>query len=174
MHGLQVMNLVVIKDLLTGQIHMVGMCVHTPPEGYRLEQRQVLSYLQEYDCFEDKWITQKILDEKIPPFSIMYRGDGEIIDQDIVDVVIPLGISDSEKLNLDPEIVTVVIGKNNTVRWINQDDFPSTLYSDEPAWTTGIIEPGRNATTTFNEPGVYEYHGYNQSWKAGKIVVLEE
>jgi len=168
------MNLVVIKDLLTGQIHMVGTCFSGSSEGYRLEQRQVLPYLQEFDCFEDDWLTQKMLDEQFPPFSIMYRGHDEIFDQDkIAKVIIPSGISDSEKMDLDPSIVTVVIGHNNTVRWINQDTTP-TLYSDEPKWTTGIIEPGDTATLTFNEPGVYEYHGYNHSWKTGMIGVLEK
>ena len=36
--------------------------------------------------------------------------------------VIPIGISDSEKIDLNPSIVTVVIGENNTVRWTNQDN----------------------------------------------------
>ncbi|QMU55177.1 MAG: hypothetical protein GKS07_09970 [Nitrosopumilus sp.] len=168
------MNMVVIKDLITGQINMFGMCIHTSPEGYRIEQRQMIQYLQEYNCFEDKQITQKILDEEIYPFAIMNREHDEIIDQDIVQVVIPSGISDSEKLDLDPAVITVMIGKNNTIRWTNQDDSPSTLYSEEPKWTTGIIKPGRNATIIFNEPGVYEYHGYYHSWKKGTIVVLEE
>ena len=169
------MHLVVIKDLITDQISMIGSCFSGSSEGYRLEQRQILLYLQEYDCFEDKWLTQKILDEKFPPFSIMYRGNDEIFDQDkIVNVIIPSGISDSEKMDLDPSIVTIVIGHNNTVRWINQDASTSTLYSEEPKWTTGIIEPGETATLTFNEPGVYEYNEYNHPWKTGIIVVLEE
>ncbi|QMU55213.1 MAG: hypothetical protein GKS07_10160 [Nitrosopumilus sp.] len=170
------MNLVVIKDLLTGQIHMIGMCVHTPPEGYRIEQRQVLPYLQEYDCFEDKWITQKILDEKHPPFSIVHQTDDGIFEKGkVVDIVIPFGSSDSKsRINVEPSVVTTVIGKNNTVRWINHDDSPSTLYSEEPRWTTGIIQSGRNAVITFNDPGIYEYHGHHHAWKSGKIVVLEK
>ena len=169
------MNLVVIRDLITGQTHMIGMCLPGNSEGYRLEQKQVLPYLQKYHCFEDIDLTQKILDKTIPPFSIMYRGGDEIFDDDkIVDVVIPIGISDSEKINLNPSIVTVVIGENNTIRWTNQDNTSSTLYSDEPKWTTGIIKPGNAAILTFNEPGVYEYNGYNHSWKKGKIIVLEE
>ncbi len=170
------MNLVVIKDLLTGQIHMTGMCIHTPPEGYRIEQRQVIPYLQEYDCFEDKWITQKMLDEKLPPFSTVRQTDDGIFEKGtIVDVVIPFGSSDSKsRMNVEPSIVTTVIGKNNTIRWINQDDSPSTLYNEEPRWTTGIIQSGRNAVITFNDPGIYEYHGYHHSWKSGKVVVLEK
>ena len=169
------MNMVVIKDLISGKIHMIGACFPVTSEGYRLEQRQILSFLQEYDCFEDTWITQKILDEKIPPFAIVHKTSDEISDDDkVVDVLIPKGISSSEELDVDPSIVTVVIGKNNTIRWINQDDSPSTLFNEEQSWTTGIIEPGESAILTFNEPGVYAYHGYYHSWKTGMIVVLGE
>ena len=169
-------NLIVIKDLSTGQIHMTGMCVPTSLDGYTIERRQMIPHLQEYDCFEDKWITQKILDKKFPPFSIVYELNDQIFEKDIVvDIVIPFGPSDfKSKINVEPSIITTVIGKNNTVRWINQDDSPSTLYSDEPKWTTGIIQSGRNSTITFNDPGIYEYHGYYHLWKSGKIVVLDD
>ena len=169
-----VMNIVVIKDLIQGKIHMIGGCFPAVSEGYRLEQRQILTFLQKYDCFEDEWITQDILDKEIPPFSIVYRNHDDVIDEEIVDVVIPYGISNSKKLDVDPSIVTVVIGQNNTVRWVNQDDSPSTLYSEDPKWTTGIIEPEKSATITFNDPGVYEYHGFYHTWKTGMIVVLED
>ena len=169
------MNLVVIKDLISGKVHMIGACYPMTSEGIRLEQRQILPFLQEYDCLEDNWITQKALDEKIPPFSVVHRMNDETLDTNkIVDVLIPYGISNSKKLDVDPSIVTVVIGQNNTVRWVNQDDSPSTLYSEDPKWTTGIIEPEKSATITFNDPGVYEYHGFYHTWKTGMIVVLED
>ena len=47
------MNLVVIRDLISGQTHMLGMCLPGNSEGYRLEEKQVLPYLQKYHCFED-------------------------------------------------------------------------------------------------------------------------
>ena len=170
------MNMVVIKDLISGEIYMHGACFPiVASEGYRLEQRQILPFLQEHDCLKDRQITQKILDEKFPPFSIVHRMSDEIFATDrVVDVLIPKGISDYEKLDLEPSVVTVVIGKNNTVRWTNHDESPSTLFNEDQAWTTGIIEPGKSAVLTFNDPGVYEYHGYYHPWKTGTIIVLEE
>ena len=169
------MNIVVIKDLISGKIHMIGACFPENSEGYRLEQRQILPFLEEYDCLKDIWFTQKLIDEQIPPFSIMHRENDEIFDNNkVVDVLIPKGISNYEKLDLDPSIITVVIGQNNTIRWTNQDGSSATLFNEDPAWTTGIIEPGNSVTLTFNDPGVYDYHGYYHSWKTGMIVVLEE
>ena len=168
------MYLVATKDLISGQIHLTGSCFNTQ-NAHRIETKQIMPYLQEYDCFEDTWLTQSILDEKFPPFSIMNHATNEILDDDkIIKVIIPQGISKDSKMYLEPSIITAVIGKNNTIQWINQDESASTLYSKDPNWTTGVIEPGEISSVTFNEPGVYEYHGYFHEWKKGTIVVLEE
>ena len=116
-------------------------------------------------------MTKKTIDKKFPPFSVFHRG--EEFDGKTVDIIIPKGISSDEKYDLDPSIVVSVIGKNNTIRWINQDDVPHTLYSNEPSWTTGVIEPGKSAVLTFTEQRVFEYHGSPGPWINGKVIVLE-
>jgi len=90
-------------------------------------------------------------------------------------VIIPKGSANADnQFHLIPEEITVVLGKNNTVTWINEDDVPSTLTSDLKGWSTGLIMPGETASITFNQTGVYDYHGQPHPWKTGKIIVLDE
>ena len=81
---------------------------------------------------------------------------------------------DSE-FHLIPKDITVFLGKNNTVTWINEDDAPSTLISSHPpVWSTGLLLPGDTVSITFNETGVYKYHGSPHPWKTGSITVLDD
>jgi len=90
-------------------------------------------------------------------------------------VIIPKGSANADnQFHLIPEEITVVLGKNNTVTWINEDDTPSTLISDLQGWSTGLINPGETTTITFNQTGVYNYHGNPHPWKTGVVIVLEE
>lgn len=90
-------------------------------------------------------------------------------------VIIPKGSANpNNQFHLIPEEITVVLGQNNTVIWINEDDTPTTLTSDLPGWSTGLIKPNETASITFNHTGVFNYHGDPHPWKTGKIIVLEE
>ena len=75
-----------------------------------------------------------------------------------------------------PDVVTVVIGKNNTVFWTNNDVAPHTATSD----TSGIFDSGMNGglTTqggtyqfTFTTPGTYHYHCSFHAWMQGTVIV---
>ena len=47
--------------------------------------------------------------------------------------------------SLDPKVITVVLGKNNTVLWTNGDDTSHTLVSDNGGaemWSTEMMKPG--------------------------------
>ena len=74
--------------------------------------------------------------------------------------------------HLNPKEVTVVLGTNNTVTWINQDKTLSTIVSDTGDWSTGIIEPGQKKSITFNKTGTHNYHGQPQQWKTGSINIV--
>ena len=91
-------------------------------------------------------------------------------------VIIPKGSAiPDNKFHLIPSEITVYLGKNNTVTWINEDDTPSTLVSSHPPfWSTGLLKHGETASITFNETGIYEYHGSPHPWKVGSITVLED
>lgn len=91
------------------------------------------------------------------------------------DVVIPHGSADpTQQVNLIPKHLTVLLGINNTISWINLDQTPSTLSADHGRWGTGLLMPGERADVTFNKTGVYEYHGEPHPWKVGTITVLDD
>lgn len=90
-------------------------------------------------------------------------------------VIIPEGSANSEKqVRLIPQEVTVVLGKNNTVTWVNQDNIASNLVADDGTWSTGMILPGKSSSIMFNQTGIFEYHGEPHPWKKGMVIVLED
>ena len=90
-------------------------------------------------------------------------------------VIIPKGAVIEGNENLIPKEITVVLGKNNTITWINQDDTAHGISSDDASWgSRGIIHPGDSFSVTFNSTGIYDYHGQPHPWETGTVIVLEE
>ena len=93
-------------------------------------------------------------------------------------VIIPKGAVIEGNENLIPKVITVVLGKNNTVTWINQDDTAHGFASDKggkDAWgSRGVLKPGNSFSVTFNNTGIYDYHGQPHPWQTGTVIVLEE
>ena len=89
----------------------------------------------------------------------------------------------------DPKNMKVIIGLNNTVRWVNEDDLPYTVASDNdykdpvtgiPFTTESrslqdggpfIMPRGGYYEFTFNEPGVFPYHSIPHPQLKGSVVV---
>lgn len=97
-------------------------------------------------------------------------------DYSIPTVIIPKGaVIDGHEM-LIPKVITVVLGINNTVAWINEDDTAHGITSTSPdqVWgTSGILKPGETYSHTFNESGIFPYHGEPHPWMTGKVIVLE-
>ena len=72
-----------------------------------------------------------------------------------------------------PDVVTVVIGKNNTVYWTNDDAAIHTATSDTAGvFDTGNINQGASAQVTFTTPGTYTYHCTYHAWMQGTVIVV--
>ncbi|MHB8602744.1 MAG: cupredoxin domain-containing protein [Nitrosotalea sp.] len=78
-----------------------------------------------------------------------------------------------------PGIVTIMLGVNNTVRWVNQDDVANTIVPDIPLiqngksfGSDGVIKPDQSYTFTFTEPGTFAYHTEPHPWMKGIVIVL--
>lgn len=78
-----------------------------------------------------------------------------------------------------PDVVTVVLGVNNTIRWVNQADVANTIVPDMPLiqngksfGSDGIIKPDQSYTFTFTEPGTFSYHTEPHPWMKGTVIVL--
>ncbi len=54
-----------------------------------------------------------------------------------------------------PRDLTVQRGAR--VTWIDRDNAPHDATDVDRAWGTGTLTPDKNATLTFDDPGVYDY-----------------
>ena len=100
-------------------------------------------------------------------------------------IYIPQGAAIEER-NFEPRTPTVVIGLNNTVRWINQEEFAVELNIEgkwEPiieydSMTTEssslqvILVPDEPFVCEFYTPGSYPIHIAPWPWMRGTITVL--
>ncbi|MHB2035250.1 MAG: cupredoxin domain-containing protein [Nitrososphaerales archaeon] len=70
-----------------------------------------------------------------------------------------------------PPTITVVIGVNNTVTWVNNDIAPHTVTADDGSFNSGNLNPGESWTHVFTTPGTYTYHCIYHPWMHGTIIV---
>lgn len=71
-----------------------------------------------------------------------------------------------------PDVITVVIGVNNTVVWQNNDNVVHTATGTNfTGFNTGNIQPGASASYTFNTAGTYPYHCLIHPTMSGTVFV---
>jgi plastocyanin len=107
--------------------------------------------------------------------------------QSTVVVTIPPGAASaaaaaSNAPGYEPDTVTVVIGVNNTVTWMNNDTVAGkgTAHTvtdvTQPAGggfvSSGNLNANQSYTFTFTVPGTYQYHCAYHSWMMGTVIVL--
>lgn len=66
----------------------------------------------------------------------------------------------------------VVIGVNNTVRWINNDNFPHTVTAVDGSFDSGNMNAGQSFVHTFTKAGKYAYFCTYHPWMSGTVTVL--
>ena len=96
---------------------------------------------------------------------------------------IPAGVATNQSLNFEPASVTVVIGVNNTIEWVDHDTVaPHTVTSlTVPAGaspfdsgTSKLLENGSTFAVTLTVAGTYTYHcTLHPQWMKGTILVKE-
>ena len=70
-----------------------------------------------------------------------------------------------------PSTITVVIGVNNTVTWVNDDNAAHTVTAADGSYNSGNMNPGQSWTHTFTAAGTYEYYCSYHPWMKGTVVV---
>jgi plastocyanin len=75
-----------------------------------------------------------------------------------------------------PVNITVSIGVNNTIEWVNQDTDEHTVTaivapSGAPLFNSGFILPGKTFSVSLTTPGAYRYTCAWHNWLAGQIIV---
>ncbi len=68
-----------------------------------------------------------------------------------------------------PQAITVPRG--TTIRWVNDDDDPHTVTSENGTFASRGIDTHEEFTFTFNAPGTYAYHCALHPTMTGSVVV---
>ena len=97
----------------------------------------------------------------------------------IVTVIIPQGAGvPGAAPGYSPDKITVVIGVNNTVMWINDDNGTETgaahtvtSLSGNGSLSSGYMAPDATYNYTFTAPGTYRYLCTYHSWMSGTVIV---
>ena len=89
-----------------------------------------------------------------------------------VTVNIPNGTATNTSLNYSPSAITLVIGVNNTVTFVNQDSATHTVTSDTSSVFDSMdIAAGASWTHTFSTVGTFTFHCKYHSYMTGTITV---
>lgn len=87
-------------------------------------------------------------------------------------VVMPSGVGSNTALNFSPATVTLIIGLNNTVTFVNRDTATHTVTATDNSFNSGDITAGKSWTNTFSTVGNFSYYCiYHNSWMKGKVIV---
>ena len=89
----------------------------------------------------------------------------------VVSMLAGAGTNTSIPHSYSPDPMTVVIGVNNTVSWVNNDSSPHTITANDGSFGSGNIAPGSAFTFTFTKPGTYQYHCLYHPWMVGTVIV---
>jgi len=70
-----------------------------------------------------------------------------------------------------PQVITVVIGVNNTVTWTNQDVLVHNILTASGLFASGDLATGASYTFTFTQAGTFPYYCSYHPNHAGVIIV---
>jgi len=87
-------------------------------------------------------------------------------------VCMPAGVGSNTALSYSPSTVTVVIGDNNTLTFLNRDTAVHTVTALDKSFNSGDIKAGQSWTYTFSTPGNYSYYCIYHTWMKGTIRVV--
>jgi plastocyanin len=93
-------------------------------------------------------------------------------------ITIASGTSTNNALNFNPASITVVVGKDNTIVFVNNDGTQHTVtFTSAPSGVsvstigTSNLAAGASYTVTLTTPGTYQYHCTIHPWMQGTIIV---
>jgi plastocyanin len=74
-----------------------------------------------------------------------------------------------DNFTFTPPAITVSAG--TTVHWVNHDDLPHTVVSDDKSFKSKTLDTNDEFTLTFTKPGTYSYFCSIHPKMTGKVVV---
>jgi len=113
-----------------------------------------------YYCIYHSWMKGKVI----------VKSSGGAVSG--VTVNIPAGTGSSTSLNYSPNSIRLVVGVNNTVTFVNQDNVVHTVTALDGSFDSGNVAAGASWTHTFSAPGTYSFRCIYHSWMKGTITVV--
>ena len=92
--------------------------------------------------------------------------------EDVI-VINPRGSAVNRSLTFEPEIITVIIGMNNSVIWVNEDNATHTTHSNVPEFDSGLFAAGGDFNHIFIRARQFPYHCDIHPWMTGTVIVME-
>ncbi|MEM2484330.1 MAG: hypothetical protein QXR26_03600 [Candidatus Caldarchaeum sp.] len=90
-------------------------------------------------------------------------------------VIIPRAVSHMPyQSNYQPSWLKLVLGFNNTVRWVNLDDHMHTVTGYNNTFSSPELNLYDTYVYTFTKTGIYRYRCPPHPWMEGVITVVEE
>jgi plastocyanin len=74
-----------------------------------------------------------------------------------------------DNFSFGPAAITVPAG--TTVTWINRDDIPHTVVSDDKVFKSKVLDTDEKFSYTFSKPGTYPYFCSVHPKMTGKVIV---
>jgi plastocyanin len=74
-----------------------------------------------------------------------------------------------DNFSFSPAALTVAAG--TTITWINHDDIPHTVVSDDHVFKSKVLDTDEKFSYTFNRPGTYPYFCSVHPKMTGKVIV---
>jgi len=74
-----------------------------------------------------------------------------------------------DNFTFDPETLTVSV--NSTVTWVNKDDVPHTIASNDGVFKSKALDTDDKYSYTFTKAGTYAYYCSVHPRMVGKVVV---
>jgi plastocyanin len=91
-----------------------------------------------------------------------------------VNITIPLGAgTPSGAPGYSPDVVTIVIGVNNTVVWKNNDTSIHSVTARDNSFNDATMKTGDIFIYTFTKPGTYKYYCIYHFWMNGTVIVKQ-
>jgi plastocyanin len=111
-----------------------------------------------YFCVYHKWMTAVLIVKQAP------TGGASVT------VKMLAGTGGNPSLNYAPSSITLVVGVNNTIAFVNQDSTKHTVTASDGSFDSADIQAGGSWSHTF-AAGTYTYHCAYHNWMTGTITV---
>jgi len=113
-----------------------------------------------YYCQFHNWMKGTVVVKQLAPGNLLSV------------VTIPSGTGGSQNFNYEPNDFLVIIGVNNTVKFVNADTAVHSVTATGGAFDSGPIAAGSAWVHTFTTPGTYAFHCIYHFWMTGTITVV--